>query len=182
MAAVRALSGAALESYKERQYDFSDPNRFGRGAWQSFMVSCLDCQSEMERLHLCRQMRAFCKYIKCGACGKDCKAYYEDHPPEPHAAVSNDALFEWIVSFMSAVNVKIGKPPYESSRLKKLFSDADVEVCQADCGAASASKKVELSITDKMNADQWLKQHPSVVSIGAYSRPSQVNRSEWKAI
>lgn len=122
------------EEYIKRQYDYSDPNRLGRGVWYMWMIMSVEAQNKEERLVACRFMRGFCYKFKCGKCHGHCNKYFTDNPPEDHVETT-DMLFDWIVKFMSAVNVRTGRPPYDRNILYKIVSDEDFMVCSEDCGA-----------------------------------------------
>ncbi len=153
----------------------------------TFMIAISMCASEQERLFVCGLIRRFCRFCKCGECSGHCKKYVETHPPELFAAVSNEALFEWVATFMSAVNVRLGKPAYDVAILKKLFSDDQIGVCATDCGSGSSpgsGKVVALQSKPagppKETGAEWkakrLDTMPGILYQGRYGRGQ---RSEW---
>ena len=131
---MAAHSVESPEEYLKRQYDYSDASRVGRGVWYMWMVMAVSSRSKEERLIACRFMREFCYKFKCGKCHGHCTKYFTDNPPEDH--VENvDMLFDWVVKFMSAVNVRTGRPPYDRNILFKIVSEEDFMACSEDCGA-----------------------------------------------
>lgn len=120
------------EEYLKRQYDYSDSRRVGRGVWYMWMVMAVEAKTKEERLTSCKFMRGFCYKFKCGKCHGHCTKYFNDHPPEEHVETS-DMLFDWIVNFMSAVNVRTGRPLYDRNILHKILSEEDFMVCSEDC-------------------------------------------------
>lgn len=181
---VKPLVGAELEAYKKRQYDFSDPARFGRGAWLTFLNGALEADNVKEELlFVCRLMRRFCRYCKCGDCHGHCTDYIGQRPPE-EAASSSRELFNYIVSFMSAVNVRTGRPPYDAEILYNLLTDQKMAVCTAACGmglVGTDHTPQEDALVGKTSASEWLRQVqervPGLVHVEPYPAARPVRRS-----
>lgn len=181
---VKPLVGAELEAYKKRQYDFSDPARFGRGAWLTFLNAALEADDVKEELlFVCRIIRRFCRYCKCGDCHGHCTNYLSQRPPE-QAATSSRELFNYIVAFMSAVNVRTGRPPYDAEILYGLFTDQKLAVCTAGCGAPSVGEHSASegdALAGKTSASEWLRQVqervPGLVHVEPYPAVRPVRRS-----
>lgn len=115
-------------------YDYSDPKRIGRGVWFMFMMMSMNCDTQEQRKFLCIMIRKCCDNFKCSKCQVHFRKYLESHPPEKESH-SNDSLFRWVVTFMSAVNVRIGKPAYDYGKLYEIFDNASYGVCKANCGS-----------------------------------------------
>lgn len=130
------------EEYKLRMYNFSDPKRMGRGAWTVFMVGSLHARNQADRDAKCHDIRMFCEFFKCLDCHGHCTKYIENDPPEPHSD-TNLRLFQWVVTFMSAVNIRIGKPAYDSKLLEEIFTNETMAVCDKGCGEKEEMAKIE---------------------------------------
>lgn len=132
------MANIVVDGYDEKRgkmYDYTDPNRVGRGVWYFLMVSSLNADDDTQRIYICKQLRDFCSAFKCLKCSKHCAEYIKKNPPEIHTE-SNDELFNWIVNFMNEVNIRTNRPPYNPKILRKIIIDTDYSVC-SDCGNKS---------------------------------------------
>lgn len=125
-------------------YNWSNPKRVGPGTWYMFMLMSCHAKDKLARVWVCSQIRLFCDYFKCGDCSGHCHKYINEHPPE--AAVEGEyELFDWVVTFMNAVNARLGKPLYDRNILLKTFTQQEFKVCDSYCSekkAAAHSKEV----------------------------------------
>lgn len=160
-------------------YDYSDPKKFGRGSWMTFMIFALAADTEAERLFVCKGIRKWGSVCKCKDCKKHCLKYLEDNPPEKTVS-SRYGLFDWIVTFMSAVNIRTGRPAYDRNILFKYFSDDEFAICEAGCGAADVSLEAQSSVAHKASTDDWLRkiqtEIPGLISVEPYERPSSKSK------
>lgn len=116
-------------------YDWSNPKRVGPGVWYMFMLMSRYAEDKAERAWICAQIRLFCDHFKCGDCSGHCKKYIEQHPPEC-SINSKYGLFHWVVTFMNAVNKRLGKPLYDENILFRIFDEPEFKFCSADCNAS----------------------------------------------
>ena len=116
-------------------YNWSDPRRVGPGVWYMFMLMSCHAQDTTQKAWVCAQIRLFCDYFKCGDCSGHCKEYLNNFPPEEAIKrKEKHALFKWAVTFMNAVQFRLGKPIYDYKIMKKLFTKQEFKFCTADCG------------------------------------------------
>jgi hypothetical protein len=168
-----------LEEYKKLMYDFSSPKRFGQGVWMMWMLMATDTDSEAERLYACKNFRKFARFCKCADCQRHCKKYIEDNPPENHVK-EPDGLFNWVVTFMSTVNVRLGKPPYDVNILHHIFTDEEFAVCRSDCGGSGEKAEAKdstsvanpdfIPLVPPKKDDRWIQQ-ASVMFPGLIVKP-----------
>jgi len=163
----------------KRMYDYSDPKRVGRGSWLVFMIMSINSETEAERLHACKVIRAYCRLFKCKECNGHCTKYIEENPPE-NSIKSRYGLFDWVVAFMSAVNIRTNRPAYDRNILFTLFTDEEYMVCEAGCGGDDAdSHSLEATvppIAASGDSGEWLRKVentiPGLVSIQPYKAPA----------
>ena len=120
------------ENFDKNMYDYTDPRKVGRGVWFMFLLMSAHAETRNKRLWVCDQIRLFCKYFKCKECHGHCVQYIENNPPEDHIEATY-GLFNWVSDFMSEVNVRLGKKPYDKNILFDIFTDEEYMVCGSDC-------------------------------------------------
>src|SRR4030042_4366227 len=133
------------EMYKK----FSRPGDTGRGVWYLLMLKAAHSTSNTDRLSICNDLRLFCDWFGCGECRGHCKDYTTKNPPENHIK-SEKELFNYIVTFMNAVNHRLGKPGYDKNYLFAMVTVKEFKPCEKDCGnknAVSTPKRQEPSVT-----------------------------------
>lgn len=113
-------------------YNWANPKRVGPGSWYIFMLSAYISDTQEKRAQTCLLIRSFCDHFKCGECSGHCKAYVETHPPEM-ASSSPRLLFDWIITFLNAVNHRQGKPAYDANLMWEMFDKKEFKFCNADC-------------------------------------------------
>lgn len=171
-----APSGTTGIKYEDTMYDYSDPKRVGRGAWMVFMIQALSSETEDELRFTCKMIRNTCRMFKCGECHGHCTAYIEKNPPEK-AIASARTLFSWIVTFMSAVNVRTGRPAYDEERLYKLFSDQNYMVCHDKCGST-----VEITVPPESRSeiDELARKNPNLIIVPNVTKPVVATSTDMK--
>jgi len=118
-------------------YNWSNPKRVGPGVWYMFMLMSCHAETMEQRVWVCSQIHLFCDYFKCGECNGHCHEYIANKPPE-NSAETKDELFDWVVTFMNAVNKRIGKPTYDRNILFKTFTEQGFNFCDSDCDKKEA--------------------------------------------
>lgn len=121
-------------------YNFSDPKRVGPGTWYMFMLMSANAKTRGERVAVCNHIRLFCEFFKCSECSGHCKKYIEENNPE-ETICSERGLFDWVVTFMNAVNYRLGKPAYDKDTLYRMVTEKGLNVCTSDCGGGHQEKK-----------------------------------------
>ena len=114
-------------------YDYSDSKRVGRGIWFSWLVMSATADTIDKRMYACDHFKKCNKYFKSTLMRQSTNDFINKNPPEYHIRTSNE-LFDWVVEFMNDINIKIGKPKYDLSKIYKIFHDDSVGICSADCG------------------------------------------------
>lgn len=113
-------------------YNWSKPGRVGPGSWYTFLLSAYISDTPEKRTQTCDLIRAFCDHFKCGDCSGHCKKYVEANPPEL-ACKTPRTLFNWIITFMNAVNYRLTKPGYDDGIMWQLFDSKEFHFCNKDC-------------------------------------------------
>lgn len=166
----------AAHQYEDTMYDYSDPKRVGRGAWMVFMIQALDSETEEELRFTCRMIRNVCRKFKCGECRGHCTAYIEKNPPEK-AIASSRTLFSWIVTFMSAVNVRTGRPAYNEDRLYKIFSDQNYMLCNENCGG---TVEIQVPPEKRLEAEELARKNPDLIALPKLTKPVIAKPTDMK--
>lgn len=120
-------------------YDFSDPQKVGRGAWYVFMIMAAHSESVADRRWNCQIIRNFCQFFKCHQCHQHAIQYLSDNPPEKSIR-NRDRHFDWVVQFMNSVQNRMGKPQYDPDILLRICTQEDYGVCMQDCGEKQEPK------------------------------------------
>lgn len=151
-----SLSKTRVAPHDSYMYNYSDMKRHGPGLWTSFMLNSINAENRTELLFVCKQIRGFSVFCKCASCKVHCTAYLKDNPPET-AAVSNVHLFNYIVTFMNAVNIRLNKPIYDRDYLLRIFLDEELGVCTSNCGEGGTpvSQSRKSTIHTKAPARGW---------------------------
>lgn len=132
--------GQQLAPVDSPLYNWSNPKRVGAGGWYTFLLSAYISDTQEKRAQTCALIRAFCDHFKCGDCSGHCKKYVEEHPPEMFVD-SARKLFEWIITFMNAVNHRLAKPGYDVDLMWDLFDKKDFEFCNSNCDKKAAETR-----------------------------------------
>lgn len=121
-----------LATPEHPMYNWANPKRVGPGSWYTFMLSAYISDTQEKRDQTCLLIRSFCDHFKCGDCSGHCKAYVETHPPEI-ASSSPRLLFDWIITFLNAVNHRQAKPAYDANLMWEMFDKKEFKFCNANC-------------------------------------------------
>lgn len=120
--------------YRGSIYDFTDPNKVGRGCWYALLVITSQATTPKEKKYVCKQIRDITGgFFKCLECRQHSIEYLKLHPPE-NAVNKPDGLFNYIVDFMNEINARLGKPLYDRQIIFSLFHDDAYMACDKDCG------------------------------------------------
>ena len=119
-------------------YNWASPERVGPGSWYTFLLSAYNSDTQEKRMQTCALIRAFCDHFKCGDCSGHCKEYVTTHPPELAADCAR-LLFEWVITFMNAVNHRLGKPGYHVDIMWDFFDKKEFSFCNKDCDKKEAT-------------------------------------------
>lgn len=105
----------------DARYDFSSPAT-KRGAWFVLLLNAYIAVTEDAIRNCCRQLRYLQAHFPCAICKQHFGDYLKTNPPEAIVG-SSTTIFEWVVGFMSAVNVRLGKMGYDSRILYDSFKN-----------------------------------------------------------
>ena len=156
-------------------YDYTNPKRFGRGQWQSFIINSLHSDTKEERLIVCKQIRLFVTFCKCAECRDHAILYLISNPPE-QAIETNNTLFIWVITFKNSVALRIGKELTDPNIIYKLFTDINIGVCESGCGSEAYENLESMSTQIENNVK---KLNESTNQFNAFIPPSH---GEYKGL
>lgn len=160
--------------YLNTQYDFTNPEKLGRGCWYSLLVLTATADDEITQTIVCRQIRNIVYiYFKCLNCKKHSGKYLEKHPPEELIGVP-DGLFYYIVDMMNDINLRIGKPLYDRKVLFLIFHDDAYVTCSKNCGDKTSEsndiyEKEPIVTLPEETAKHYIKHLPGLLRPSPYA-------------
>lgn len=163
-------SNEYIRNTEQDMYDYSNPNRIGRGVWFMFMLTSVHAETRIQRLSVCKDIRLFSKYFKCKECHGHCVQYLKEHPPE-NTIDSRYGLFDWVVDFMNAVQIRKKRPTYDRDRLFSIFTNEEDGVCSSDCTKShgnndhdTGSEEIALRTNDDITIHNLNKSIPGIIT------------------
>ncbi|XP_014284318.1 FAD-linked sulfhydryl oxidase ALR [Halyomorpha halys] len=100
-----------------------DTRELGIAAWglmHSIAAYFPENPTATERHEIACLFRMLAKYYPCSICAKDFQEDLKEMPPETE---SGEKLSQWLCKLHNKVNKKLGKPPYDCSRVKERWRD-----------------------------------------------------------
>ncbi|XP_060564979.1 FAD-linked sulfhydryl oxidase ALR-like [Ruditapes philippinarum] len=115
------LSGNASET-KHKDCPV-DKDELGRNTWSFLHTMAANYPqkpSEQQQQDMTDFMHLFSKFYPCDYCAKDFRNDLKQHKPETK---SQDSLSQWLCKMHNIVNVKLGKPKFDCSRVNERWRD-----------------------------------------------------------
>ncbi|KXJ70995.1 FAD-linked sulfhydryl oxidase ALR [Aedes albopictus] len=104
-----------------------DKERLGRHTWgllHTMAAYYPDEPSPQDRTNVQKFFEAFAKVYPCEYCAKDFQKELKDSPPE---VKSQHTLSQWLCRMHNRVNVKIGKPEFDCSKVNERWRDGPAD-------------------------------------------------------
>ncbi|XP_062543054.1 FAD-linked sulfhydryl oxidase ALR-like [Armigeres subalbatus] len=104
-----------------------DKDRLGRHTWgllHTMAAYYPDEPTSQDRTNIRQFFEAFSKVYPCGYCAEDFQKELKNSPPETK---SQHTLSQWLCRMHNRVNVKIGKPEFDCSKVNERWRDGPAD-------------------------------------------------------
>jgi FAD-linked sulfhydryl oxidase len=100
-----------------------DKDELGRSTWgmlHTMAAHYPDKPTDRQKVEIKQFFNILSRFYPCEYCSKDMQAEFKKDPP---VADSQEKLSQWLCQFHNKVNLKLGKPQFDCSKVNERWRD-----------------------------------------------------------